>query len=151
MNPITVRQSVLSDLDALVPLFDAYRQGYGRAGDLAAARSFLLARFDHGESEIFVAQDGAAMIGFAQLHASFSSLSMARVLVVSDLFVDEASREQGVGTKLLAASLRYAQSLGAVRLSLSAAFKNSHFQTVYEADGWKQDEQFSVYHFPVEA
>jgi len=34
---ITVRQAVLSDIDALVPMFDCYRQFYGRPTDLDGA------------------------------------------------------------------------------------------------------------------
>lgn len=48
MSNITIRQAVLSDLEALVPLFDDYRQFYGRPSDIFAAREFLLARFNHG-------------------------------------------------------------------------------------------------------
>ena len=46
MSDISIRQAVLTDLDALAPLFDRYRQFQGRASDLAAARTFLRARFD---------------------------------------------------------------------------------------------------------
>jgi hypothetical protein len=55
MSNITVRQAVLADLEALVPLFDGYRQFYGRPNDTSAAREFLLARFNHGESVLFIA------------------------------------------------------------------------------------------------
>jgi hypothetical protein len=48
MRTVIVRQAVLADIDTLAPLFDRYRQFYGRASDLLAARAFLLARFDHG-------------------------------------------------------------------------------------------------------
>lgn len=44
MSTITVRQAILSDLDALVPLFDCYRQFYGRESDVGAAKAFLSAR-----------------------------------------------------------------------------------------------------------
>lgn len=33
MSAISVRQSVFADLEALVPLFDSYRQFYGRLSD----------------------------------------------------------------------------------------------------------------------
>src|SRR5689334_18615652 len=50
---VTVRQAVLADLDALATLFDAYRRFQGRPADPSAARDFLRARFDHGESIVF--------------------------------------------------------------------------------------------------
>jgi hypothetical protein len=96
MNTITVRQAVLSDLEALAPLFDSYRQFYGRASDLSAATAFLSARFNHNESVLFIAHEGDKTVGFTQLYPSFSSVSMARILVLNDLFVDEHARRKGV-------------------------------------------------------
>lgn len=150
MNTVVVRQAVLSDLDTLAPLFDGYRQFYGRAANLAAAREFLAARFNHNESVLFIAHDGEAAIGFAQLYPSFSSASLARIFVLNDLFVQEYARGNGVATKLLAAAAHYAKSLGAVRLTLSTATTNTTAQSVYEATGWKRDDQFYVYHLAVQ-
>ena len=47
-----VRQAGIGDLDALVPLFDAYRQFYKRETDPSAAREFLLQRFQ--QLEIYI-------------------------------------------------------------------------------------------------
>lgn len=148
---ITIRQAVLSDLEALVPLFDGYRQFYGRSSDIAAAREFLLARFNHGESVIFMAQEGMTPVGFAQLYPGFSSVSLARTFVLNDLFVHETARRQGVATRLMAAAVDYAAALGAIRLSLSTAVANTTAQALYQGTGWQQDAQFLVYHFPVPA
>ena len=52
MTSITIRQAVLADLDAVVTLFDGYRQFYGQASDGVAARHFLQARFEHGQSVV---------------------------------------------------------------------------------------------------
>lgn len=145
-NMLAIRQAVLADLEALVPLFDAYRQFYGRPSDPAAAREFLRARFDHGESVLFVAHEGSAAVGFAQLYSSFSSVSLARTFVLNDLHVADSGRRKGTGTRLLAAAAEFARALGAVRLTLSTAATNATAQAVYRAAGWKRDEQFQVYH-----
>jgi hypothetical protein len=72
--PITTRQAVLADLDTLAPLFDAYRQFYGRASDPSGAHAFLRERFRHGESAVFMAFDSSGQaVGFTQLYPSFSS------------------------------------------------------------------------------
>lgn len=47
-----VRQAPLLDLEQLAPLFDRYRQFYGRASDVTAAREFLLAGFTNKESTL---------------------------------------------------------------------------------------------------
>jgi GNAT superfamily N-acetyltransferase len=146
MHTITVRQAVLADLDALASLFDEYRQFYGKTSDLPAARSFLLARFNHGESVLFLAQMDEAPVGFTQLYPSFSSASLARVLILNDLFVREQARRSGAATKLLAHAAEYAISVGAVRLSLNTQVTNEAAQTLYRAVGWKRDEDFHAYH-----
>jgi ribosomal protein S18 acetylase RimI-like enzyme len=145
MSLLIVRQAGLADLDTLVPLFDGYRQFYGRASDEAAARDFLRARFDHGESVLFVAHEGDTTLGFTQLYPSFSSVSLARVFVLNDLFVSEHARRKGVASKLMSAAAGYAKSLGAVRLMLSTATDNEAAQALYRSTGWKRDEQFFVY------
>jgi len=149
MSIITVRQAVLSDLDALAPLFDSYRQFYGRPSDLNAAKEFLLARFNHGESVLFIAHEDNQPVGFAQLYPSFSSVSLARIFVLNDLFVDEHARRKGVASTLMSAAVDYASSLGAIRVSLSTATTNEAAQRLYQSAGWKRDEQFFVYHVAV--
>ena len=146
---ITVRQAVLSDLADLAALFDGYRQFQGRPADLAAAEAFLKERFDHGESIVFIAHDGAVPVGFAQLYPSFSSVALARVFVLNDLFVSAAGRRKGVASRLLAAVESHAWSLRAVRVTLNVARDNLAGQALYQARGWSQDEQFHMFHrFP---
>ena len=142
----TIRQATLDDAEQLVPLFDAYRQFYGRTSDVAAARTFLLARFTNRESTLFIAHQGEMAIGFAQLYPSFSSVSLARIFILNDLFVQEQARRTGVASSLLSAAATFAVSLGAVRLSLSTALTNDAAQALYRSAGWNRDQQFSVYH-----
>jgi len=142
----TVRQATVDDVEQLVPLFDAYRQFYGRTSDVAAARTFLLARFANRESTLFIAHQGEMAIGFAQLYPSFSSVSLARIFILNDLFVQEQARRTGVASSLLSAAATFAVSLGAVRLSLSTALTNDAAQALYRSAGWNRDQQFSVYH-----
>ena len=143
----TVRQAVLADLSVLAPLFDGYRQFYGRAADVAAAESFLRERFDHGESVIFLAHAAGAPAGFTQLYPSFSSVSLARTFILNDLFVVPGQRRAGVGSALLRAATEHARSLGAVRVTLNTDIQNTSAQAVYEARGWNRDHEYFVYHF----
>jgi ribosomal protein S18 acetylase RimI-like enzyme len=146
MNTLTVRPAVQSDLDELAALFDQYRGFQGRASDLPAARAFLQARFDQGESLVLIAHEGSVPIGFAQLYPSFSSVSLARVLILNDLFVHPSARRKGVASQLLAALEDQAWGAGAVRLSLNVARGNLEAQALYEAQGWRRDEAFFMYH-----
>ena len=147
MPTVSVRQAGLSDLPALVPLFDGYRQFYGRAPDSAAAESFLRDRFNHGESVLFLAVDQDLPVGFTQLYPSFSSVSLARTFILNDLFVVPSHRRGGVGSELLRAAVDHARSLGAVRVTLNTDIRNTAAQATYEARGWKRDREYFAYHF----
>lgn len=147
MQMTTTRQAVLADLPVLAPLFDSYRQFYGRSPDAGAAEAFLRARFDHGESVIFLAHRADAAVGFTQLYPSYSSVSLARTFILNDLFVEASARRAGAASALLRAATGHARSLGAIRVTLNTDIQNTPAQAVYEAGGWKRDREFYVYHF----
>jgi ribosomal protein S18 acetylase RimI-like enzyme len=144
---IFVRRASLADLDSIAPLFDAYRQFYGQAHDLALARKFLRERLEQDQSVIFLAL-GADLspVGFTQLYPSFSSASAQRIFILNDLFVDPGARRSGAGRALLEAAADFGRSAGAVRLTLSTAHTNTPAQSLYEATGWLRDEVFRSYH-----
>lgn len=144
-----IRFATAADLDALVPLFDGYRQFYKFASDIEGGRTFLSARFDAKDSVILIAEHEGAAIGFTQLFPSFSSGRMARIFVLNDLFVAPGARGAGVGRALLEAARDYGIAQGAVRLTLSTQVENKTAQALYEAAGWKRDTAFFVYNFPL--
>ncbi len=142
-----VHQATVEDLDQIVPLFDGYRQFYGKPSDPIAARAFLLERFEHFQSVIFLANTTTGdAVGFTQLFPSFSSVSMARTFILNDLFVSSDARRNGVAAMLLEAAARYARSVGAIRISLATAIDNNSAKALYFSQGWKQDEAFHVFH-----
>jgi GNAT superfamily N-acetyltransferase len=143
---VTVRQATIFDLDLVAPLFDSYRQFYRKPADLALAKKFLLERFQHSESIIFVAiGEGGVGLGFVQLFPSFSSGAAARILILNDLFVVPDARRSGVGRLLLRAAAEFAKAVGAVRLTLSTEVTNRSAQALYESEGWKLQTDFCVY------
>jgi GNAT superfamily N-acetyltransferase len=145
-HQVIVRQATIVDLDLVAPLFDAYRQFYRKPADLDLAKKFLLERFQHNESIIFLAIDeGGAALGFVQLFPSFSSGAAASILILNDLFVAPETRRSGIGALLLHAAADYGKSVGAVRLTLSTEVTNTSAQALYEAEGWKLQTEFCVY------
>ena len=142
---VEVRQATVDDLDSLVPLFDAYRQFYRQPSEPKRARRFLLARFEHHQSTIFLAFDDRAAVAFAQIYPRFSSEAMRRIFILNDLFVAPEARRRGVGAALLAAAARYGRSVGALRLVLSTEIANGAAQSLYEKEGWKRDTAFCAY------
>lgn len=146
MNSIQVRQAVFADLEALSGIFDQYRIFQGKSSDIEAASAFLKARFDHGESVIFLAEEHCSAVGMAQLFPIYSSVSLARVFILNDLFVTQAGRRKGVATTLLAQVEEYARSNQAARISLNVAQDNLDGQALYESRGWCKDSEFFMYH-----
>ena len=146
-----VRQATIADLDSLVPLFDAYRQFYRKPSDHVLARRFLLERFQHNESVIFIAiNNEGSSVGFTQLFPSFSSLSAGRVFILNDLFVSAENRRQGVAASLLRAAKDFGERIGAGRLTLSTEVTNGAAQALYESLGWLKQTDFHVYNQPLQ-
>ncbi|MEA5391286.1 GNAT family N-acetyltransferase [Cyanobium gracile UHCC 0139] len=150
MQPASVRQATAADLEALVPLFDGYRQFYGQPSGPADVRAFLHQRLTQGDSVLFIAAADGRAVGFTQLYPSFSSVSMARIFILNDLFVLPEARRSGVARLLLDAAVRHGREAGAIRLSLSTALTNTAAQALYASAGWERDAVFSVYHFTVQ-
>lgn len=141
-----VRPAAITDLDALVPLFDGYRQFYRQASDPDRARGFLAERLSKNESQILLALDpSGAGLGFTQLYPLFSSVRAVRTYLLNDLFVVSAARRQGVARALLVAAADHARDLGAASLSLSTALDNLPAQALYESLGWQRDRGFCEY------
>jgi GNAT superfamily N-acetyltransferase len=142
---LEVRRAQARDLDALVPLFDAYRQFYGQPSDLPRAYAFLAERFLHSQSTVFMAFEDARGVGFVQLYPSFSSTRAARIYVLNDLYVEAGARRSGAGRKLIEAATAFARAEGAVGLSLSTGIENRPAQALYEALGWVREVRFYDY------
>jgi GNAT superfamily N-acetyltransferase len=142
-----VKRAALEDLEAVAPLFDAYRQFYGQRSDLAAARAFLAERLGREESVVFVAlaAEGDAL-GFTQLYPSFSSVSLKRLWVLNDLFVGPGARREGVGRRLLDRARDWAIETGAKGLILATAVTNGAAQSLYESCGWRRDDEYQHYY-----
>ena len=149
MNTISVRKAAEADIKELAVLFDEYRQFQQQSSDLLAAHAFLLERFNRAESVLFACYEDDAPSGFAQLYPSFSSVSLSPVFILNDLFVKKSSRGKGIATLLLSEIELFAWSLGVSRITLNVAVQNYSARALYEHRGWKQDDQYFMYHcFP---
>lgn len=135
----TVTHAQPADLDALAALFDAYRQFYGQPSDLAAARDWLRNRLRFGESRVLLARRDREAVGFAQLYPMFSSVRMARIWILNDLFVLPAMRRQGVAASLLDAAAAFARDDGAAGIQLETGLDNAAARAAYRAAGWRED------------
>jgi ribosomal protein S18 acetylase RimI-like enzyme len=146
MGQVKTRRAVRADLDAIAPLFDAYRQFYEKPADLPLARQFLDERFAQDDSVIFVAEDSAGRaVGFTQLYPTYCSVAAGRIYVLYDLFVTPSARGTGAGRALMETAESFARRAGALRLQLQTATTNLAGQSLYESSGWLRDNDFYVY------
>jgi ribosomal protein S18 acetylase RimI-like enzyme len=135
----------IDHLESLAILFDKYRVFYNQSSDIEAAKEFLKERFKNHDSVVFAATDNQETIGFTQLYPSFSSVSMKRVWILNDLYVQESQRQKGVAKLLMSVAQKYAKETGAVRVILATHMSNTNAQKLYESQGYIKDEEF--YHY----
>lgn len=133
----------------LAPLFDAYRQFYHQASDLALVRQFLAERLGRHESVVFLAHtagDGDVVgCGFTQLYPLFSSVACRPIWILSDLFVDPSCRRAGVARRLMETAHAFARAQRAATVELDTAHTNTGAQALYEALGYRRDLEFRHY------
>jgi ribosomal protein S18 acetylase RimI-like enzyme len=148
-STLRVTRGIPEIVDAIAPLFDAYRQFYRKPSDLAGAHSFLSERLKRDESVLFVAfvQSGSSSqaVGFVHLYPVFSSLSMRPQWILSDLYVVPEARKKGVGAALMNRARELARATGADGLMLETAVDNLTAQKLYEALDYKRDTEFYRY------
>jgi ribosomal protein S18 acetylase RimI-like enzyme len=144
-----LRRATLSDLPALIPLFDSYRQFYGQPSDPGRAERFLRERLERDESVLFLAREGSTPAGFVQLYPSFWSVAACRAWILNDLYVAPEFRGRGVARALMEWARAHAELTGAQGMSLATQRDNHTAQRLYEAQGWVRDEEFYHYELAV--
>lgn len=127
-----IEQLTITQLNKVVPLFDAYRQFYGQLSDEVAATAFLRQRLEQQQSIIFVAKEKNRYVGFTQLYPTFSSVGLKKAYILNDLYVERESRKQGVAQQLMHKSFHYAKQQRAQFITLETANDNLSAQALYK-------------------
>ncbi len=142
---MNIRQACKEDFLELVDLFKAYLDFYQVKDGKEKATSFLHDRMERGDSVIFVVEEEAEIVGFAQLYPSFSSLRMKKSWILNDLFIHPDFRGKGFASKLMDTIENFSLDSGAKGLVLSTSTDNQSAQRLYEKRGWKRDAAFFHY------
>ncbi len=138
---ITVREAKIDDLEEVVRLFDAYRVWYRVESDLKNASSFISARMLNKESMIYIAIDATEKaVGFVQLYPSFSSVSMTRLWILNDLFVNEESRGKGISKLLIYKAKQWCKITAGSGVLLETEASNTIGNALYPSQGFKLAE-----------
>lgn len=143
----TLIQANLNHLDDLAVLFDAYHVFYKKETDLDAAKKFLRERLANDQSVIFMVYNDSRAVGFTQLYPVFSSVNMAAVWLLNDLFVDPVYRGKKIRKQLLEAAQNHCTASGAKGVSLETEQTNVVGNKLYPIMGFEKDTEHNFYYW----
>ena len=130
-------QAGLSDLEAVIGLFEGYRAFYRKEPDAVGAREFIRQRLSTQDSVIFLAvnEEGKG-VGFTQLYPLFTSLRMKKLWLLNDLFVDPDYRGRGISMQLIEQAKELAWQSQAAGLMLETDKSNQVGNQLYPRTGF---------------
>src|ERR1700752_283520 len=126
---VRVRDISPSDYQQWLPLWQGYNAFYGRSGSTALPDEVTLAtwkRFFAADEPVYalVAQLDRRLVGLAHYILHRSTVLLAPICYLQDLFTAPDQRRTGVARALIEAVYRRAQQLGSTRVSLQAPQTN---------------------------
>ncbi len=133
----TIRPLAPADYDQWRILWDGYNAFYGRSGPTAlpidVTRATWSRFFDPDEPmHALVAESDSQLLGLVHLLYHRSTISIAPVCYLQDLFTTEAARGRGVATALIHAVHQEARRAGASRVYWHTHETNHTAQRVYD-------------------
>jgi len=144
MHDVTISPATTVDLEAVLPLFDAYRSFFAGTGDFARSRRFLEQRLNAGDSIVFLARSSENALGFTQLYPLWSSWYCRRIWFLSDLYVREESRKHGVGRRLVERAVEHAVATSSSSIMVELPHSEPHLRQFYARLGFHQDAVFDL-------
>ena len=146
---LQVRPADADDQATVVELFTGYLEFYEVTASPARVQAFVAARLHTGDSVILLAERDGRAVGLAQVFPTLSSLDLAPLWTLGDLFVAPDARGAGIGRALLRAVCERAAGAGAASVALETARTNTRAQALYESEGFVLDTVYRVYSRPV--
>ena len=142
--------ATIQHLYQITSLFDQYMVFYGKESNIEKHKSFLKNRIKNNESTIYLAVNEIdEPVGFVQNYYCFSSVSLGKIVVLNDLFVDPKFRRQGIAEQLIRKTFDHADAIGAVRVDLGTEKTNTTAQKIYERIGFIKDKDFYNYSYSI--
>lgn len=127
-----------------MPLVDSYRGFYGQQPSINT-HLYLTQRLKEGSGLGFIARVQRQAAGFTLIYPTFSTVALAPIWLLNDLYVDENHRRQGIANALLERAEDEARQAGAARIWLRTALDNAPARALYENRGWILDHIFCRY------
>jgi GNAT superfamily N-acetyltransferase len=144
---VTVRRATRADADKIAE-FSVALAGLHAGWDpqrftkVVTAEGAVRWYGDRSEAEtagVFVAEDDGKVVGFAYFEYEpvlYTELA-TKVAWLDDIYVDPEARGSGAGQKLLAAVKEAARNLGANKILLSVAARNTLGQRFFQHNGFE--------------
>jgi ribosomal protein S18 acetylase RimI-like enzyme len=135
---ITIRTAEPSDVAQLAALLEELFAieadfAFDRDKQIQGLKQLLASEKD----ALFVAESDRRVVGMCSLQTLISTAEGGPVGLVEDLIVTEAFRHQGIGEKLLAATVDWAERRGLKRLQLLADKNNGPALQFYAKQAWQ--------------
>jgi GNAT superfamily N-acetyltransferase len=144
-----IRKATSSDLEGLIPMFDAYRSFF--AGDSpSGSREFLTQRLRQGDGIFLMAFSGERAVGFLTLYPLFSSWHARRIWFLSDLYVRDDFRNSGIGKQLVEQAKRYARDCDSRSIMVEIPHREPHLVKFYENLQFMRDRDFTLHRYYLE-
>jgi len=126
-----------NDLDALLPLVEAFQREAGYATGDATLRG-TLARLlrEENAGRVLIAREGARAVGYAALCFGYSIEFRGRDAFVDELYVIPEARSRDLGRALLRALETEARANGVRQLHLEVEQHNAAARRLYVAEGF---------------
>jgi ribosomal protein S18 acetylase RimI-like enzyme len=139
-----IRRASEIDVEQLTDLVEQYRGFYGQEPN-SRTQQFVRDRVTRNESIVFVAEEEGQLVGFSQCYPSFSTVALAEIWLLNDVFVLPDFRRRHIAEQLMTETEAAAKNAGAARIWLRTAHLNSPAQALYEGRGWVPDDVFKRY------
>jgi ribosomal protein S18 acetylase RimI-like enzyme len=147
---MTIQPATMNDLEVLAFMFDDYRQCYEQTPDYTAAKNFIQDRLSLNDTLLLIAYDeiegqkiGA---GFVQIYPSFSSISMKKIFILNDLYVNPDLRKKGIAKLLINSAKQFAIDSKAGQLVIETRISNSSAQKLYDSVGFTKEGEHLYYY-----
>jgi len=117
-TPITVRPVARPDFDRWLPLWQGYNRFYGRPTFPSEITQMTWSRFFDAYEPVhaMVAEQDGELLGLVHYIFHRSTILIAPVCYLQDLFTTEAARGQGVGRALIESVYERAKLAGSPRV-----------------------------------
>lgn len=137
IDQLTIRQAQSSDLTVMIKLLE---QLFSIEQDFVFSpekhRLGLKLMLNQPQAMVLVAEMNNQVVGMITMQLLVSTAEGAGVGLIEDLVVDGAYRQQGIGTRLLAAMQAKAKLLGLKRIQLLADRDNEPALLFYQKHDW---------------